>query len=140
MQEAHIYNDYISGKNHNKPILNYFLDNMNMKNAIGTASFSIVYNSLPEPVGVANKVIISKIASDLTSGYCSFSLEYAWSISETVAYSFLHLALQVYQPNLYRDHPIKMGLATALFSEAIDSAGYTYEWMMGETTKMEAEL
>lgn len=136
----HIYNDYISGKNADKSTLSYFFDCMNIKDAIGSVSFSIVYHIIPDSLSMASRVAISKIASDFLVGCTELSIDYASSVSKTVAYSFMYFALQASQPSLYKDHQAEITLATAVWDDFIDSTVYTYKWMMDTTNNEVVEV
>lgn len=134
-------NDRITHSNEGKSFISYF--EVDMKDMVQMSASLLTYNFVPNSCSIAEKIMVSKVVSDVLVNEASFSIGYASSIVGQVAISYAAFAGLVYtgQYHLLEKNSAVVGLIVSTAPDLVE-LGYNsvtemYNYLSGTDSATE---
>lgn len=134
-------NDRITHSNEGKSFVSYFA--VDMKDMVQMSASLLTYNFVPNSCSIAEKIIVSKVVSDVSVNEASFSISYASSVVGQVVISYAAFAGLVYtgQYHLLEKNSAVVGLVVSTAPDLVE-LGYNsvtemYNYLSGTDSTTE---
>lgn len=134
--------DKVTGHNEEKRFSEYYTSNLNTQTFVRSVVFSTVLYITPDYFSIANKMLISKVSSDLVTYGMNLPSNYALSTLSYIANSFAtfyiigqHRHID-YESQLYKKHSFIIGAVAATSTDLLKLAHDIYDCFIGQSSQI----